>query len=228
MIQFQNRSNLLKKVASWVGIAGLILIGFPVGAQQQGETRNPKPSIFNEPPYTRPSSTEQPPEGEKPGSDSTTSPSTPSTPSPGEPPIEVERENVVALAAANSSFKTLTKALKAAGLTETLSGQGPFTVFAPTDQAFAKLPPEALQDLLKPENKEVLIKILNYHVVSGKVQSSEIKSGEVTTVEGAAINVKVDADKGVMVNEAKVIQPDIQASNGVLHAIDQVILPPDL
>jgi uncharacterized surface protein with fasciclin (FAS1) repeats len=113
-------------------------------------------------------------------------------------------------------------------LTETLSGKGPFTVFAPTDAAFAALPQDALQELLKPENKDILVKILSYHVVPGNVTSSDLKSGEVKTVEGGAVNVQVDAAKGVVVNDAKVVQPDIKASNGVIHAIDKVMLPPDL
>jgi uncharacterized surface protein with fasciclin (FAS1) repeats len=121
----------------------------------------------------------------------------------------------------------LTQALKAAGLTETLQGEGPFTVFAPTDAAFAKLPQDAVRDLLKPENKEVLVKILQYHVISGAVKSSDLKAGEVKSIEGGPINVKIES-KGVMVNDANVVQPDIQASNGVIHAIDNVILPPDL
>jgi uncharacterized surface protein with fasciclin (FAS1) repeats len=134
----------------------------------------------------------------------------------------------VALAAANDSFKTLTAALKAAGLTETLSGQGPFTVFAPTDAAFAQLPQDALQELLKPENKDILVKILTYHVVPGNVTSGDLKPGEVKTVEGGAVNVQADPAKGVSVNDASVVQPDIKASNGVIHAIDKVMLPPDL
>ena len=134
----------------------------------------------------------------------------------------------MALAASNDSFKTLTAALKAAGLAETLSGKGPFTVFAPTDAAFAALPQDALQELLKPENKDILVKILSYHVVPGNVASTDLKSGEVKTVEGGPVNVQVDSAKGVTVNDAKVVQPDIKASNGVIHAIDKVILPPDL
>jgi uncharacterized surface protein with fasciclin (FAS1) repeats len=134
----------------------------------------------------------------------------------------------VTLAASNDSFKTLTAALKAAGLTETLSGEGPFTVFAPTDAAFAALPQDALQELLKPENKDILVKILTYHVVPGRVTSTDLKSGEVKTVEGDPVNVKVDPTAGVTVNEARVVQPDIQASNGVIHAIDKLILPPSL
>jgi uncharacterized surface protein with fasciclin (FAS1) repeats len=154
-------------------------------------------------------------------------PSTPKTPTPSSEGNS-KTKNIVATAEANGSFKTLTKALKAAGLTETLKGEGPFTVFAPTDAAFAKLPKDALADLLKPENKEVLVKILTYHVVAGQVLSADLKSGEVKSSEGGAINVKIDPTTGVMVNDAKVVQADVKASNGVIHVIDNVILPPDL
>ncbi|NMG23087.1 fasciclin domain-containing protein [Brasilonema bromeliae] len=133
---------------------------------------------------------------------------------------------VVDVASSNPSFKTLVKAVKAAGLVETLSGSGPFTVFAPTDAAFNKLPKATLQKLLKPENKETLTKILTYHVVSGAVDSKSLKSGAVNTVEGSPVDVKVG--KGVTVGKAKVTKPDIKASNGVIHAIDTVLLPPDV
>lgn len=132
------------------------------------------------------------------------------------------------MAESNKQFTVLTKALKAAGLVDILQGQGPFTVFAPTDAAFAKLPQDAVQELLRPENKEVLVKILTYHVVPGQVLSNDLKSGEVKSVEGGPISVKVNSPQDVMVNDAKVIQPDIKGSNGVIHAIDNVILPPDL
>jgi uncharacterized surface protein with fasciclin (FAS1) repeats len=217
-----NRNNALKLIASMIGVVGAtILVGFPVGAQQpSGGATNPKPSIFNEPPYNRRT-------GTPPATAPTTPPATqPPTPAPGA--TEPSTENVVALAAANDSFKTLTAALKAAGLTETLSGQGPFTIFAPTDAAFAQLPQDALQELLKPENKDILVKILTYHVVPGNVTSGDLKSGEVKTVEGGAVNVQADPAKGVSVNDASVVQPDIKASNGVIHAIDRVMLPPDL
>lgn len=236
VIKAQNHSKWLKKMVSLVGVAGAsLLIGFPVEAQQQGGAVNPSPSIFNEPPYNRSRPTEAAPEASPaaPTTPSTeqspeASPSVPSVPSPEGATGTPSGNNIVALAAANDSFKTLTAALKAAGLTETLSGEGPFTVFAPTDAAFAALPQDALQELLKPENKDVLVKILTYHVVPGNVQSTALKTGEVKTVEGGPVNVKVDPAAGVTVNDAKVVQPDIQASNGVIHVIDKVILPPDL
>ncbi len=129
---------------------------------------------------------------------------------------------VVATEAGN--FKTLTAAVGAAGLTDTLMGDGKFTVFAPTDEAFAKLPPGVVDALLKPENKDVLTKVLTYHVLSGETFSKDITAGEVKTVEGDTI--KLTTDGGVKVNEAAVLTPDIPASNGVIHAIDTVLLPP--
>jgi uncharacterized surface protein with fasciclin (FAS1) repeats len=206
-------------------------------------TLNPSPSIFNEPPYNRGGSTTG---GEVAPSPTTTPATTPTRPTPETPATpsapsttvpnqtqpagssNTQSKNLLALAESNASFSTLTKALKAAGLTETLQGKDNFTIFAPTDAAFSKLPQDAVRDLLLPENKEVLVKILTYHVVPGRVLSSDLKSGEVKSVEGGAINVKVDPATGVKVNEASVTQPDITGSNGVIHAIDQVILPPDL
>ena len=131
---------------------------------------------------------------------------------------------IVEIAAANPNFKTLVAAVKAAGLAGTLSGKGPFTVFAPTDEAFAKLPAGTVETLLKPENKAKLQAILLYHVVSGKVLSTDLKDGKVATVEGQ--DVKIDLSGGVHVNDAKVTKADIIASNGVIHVIDTVLLPP--
>ncbi|MBN3948757.1 MAG: fasciclin domain-containing protein [Nostoc sp. NMS7] len=208
-------------------------------AQNSGGTLNPKPSIFNEPPYNRGGSvTPSEPAPRTPRTIPEAQPSTPPTqvPStetptptpPGPGASDNQGKNLLALAESNASFTTLTKALKAAGLTGTLQGKDNLTIFAPTDAAFAKLPPDALQELLKPANKEVLIKILTYHVVPGKVLSTDLKSGEVKSLEGGTINVKVDPATGVTVNDAKVTQADITGTNGVIHAIDQVILPPDL
>ena len=122
------------------------------------------------------------------------------------------------------NFSTLVAAVTAADLVETLSGTGPFTVFAPTDDAFAALPAGVLDALLLPENKAVLAQILTYHVVSGMVMAADVKDGDVATVEGQ--NVKLSTMGGVTVNGAKVIAADVMASNGVIHAIDAVILPP--
>jgi len=124
-----------------------------------------------------------------------------------------------------ANFKTLVAAVKAAGLVDTLKGPGPFTVFAPTDEAFAKLPPGTLETLLKPENKAKLQSILTYHVVAGKVMAQDVvKLDSATTVEGQSISIKT-LDGGVMVNGARVIKADIETSNGVIHVIDAVLLP---
>jgi uncharacterized surface protein with fasciclin (FAS1) repeats len=136
-----------------------------------------------------------------------------------------ETGTIVEVAVGAGSFNTLVAALKAAGLVEALSGQGPFTVFAPTDAAFAALPAGTVDTLLKPENKDKLVKILTYHVVAGDITSDKVKSGQVKSLAGEMITVKVKDGK-VKVNQAKVIQADVDASNGVIHVIDQVILPP--
>lgn len=132
--------------------------------------------------------------------------------------------DIVAVATATEGFSTLVAALTAAGLVETLQGAGPFTVFAPTDAAFAALPAGLLEKLLLPENKAVLASILTYHVVSGKVMSTDVMAGDVASVEGS--NLMLATDMGVMVNDAKVTQADIEASNGVIHVIDKVLVPP--
>jgi uncharacterized surface protein with fasciclin (FAS1) repeats len=134
---------------------------------------------------------------------------------------------IVDIASASDSFKTLVAALNEAELAELLQGEGPFTVFAPTDAAFAALPEGTVEELLKPENRDRLVKILSYHVVSGEYKSDQLTSGQVATVEGSPVTVTVNAN-GVKVNDATVTQPDVQATNGVIHVIDQVILPPDL
>ena len=135
-------------------------------------------------------------------------------------------KDIVDTAASAGSFKTLVAAIEAAGLAETLKGPGPFTVFAPTDEAFAKLPAGTVETLLKPETKEKLVQILTYHVVPGKVMSGDVagKSTEAKTVEGTML--QVDAKDGaVMVDEARVVQADIAADNGVIHVIDTVVMP---
>lgn len=135
------------------------------------------------------------------------------------------KNDIVDTAVQAGQFGTLAAALKAADLIETLKGDGPFTVFAPTDAAFAKLPEGTVESLLKPENRDQLIAILTYHVVPGKVTAADVvKLSEATTVNGANVNIAVQ-DEGVMINDANVIKTDIAASNGVIHVIDTVILP---
>lgn len=131
-------------------------------------------------------------------------------------------KNIVEVAVDNGNFKTLAALLTEAELVETLSGEGPFTVFAPTDAAFAKVPAETLASL--KADKEKLTKVLKYHVVSGKVDAAKVvKLEKATTVEGS--DVKIDASSGVKVNDAKVTQPDVMANNGVIHVIDTVLMP---
>ncbi|UWQ36104.1 fasciclin domain-containing protein [Leisingera aquaemixtae] len=133
-------------------------------------------------------------------------------------------EDIVATATAASQFETLTAALTAADLVGTLQGEGPFTVFAPTDEAFAALPEGTVETLLKPENRAQLTEILTYHVVPGKVMSSDLSDGMTAeTVMGKEITVSMDG--GVKINDATVTSADIEASNGVIHVIDAVMLP---
>jgi len=135
-----------------------------------------------------------------------------------------EKPNIVETAVAAGSFDTLVAAVKAAGLVETLSGPGPFTVFAPTDEAFAALPDGTVESLLLPENKDKLIAILTYHVVPAKVMAKDVAAGEAPTVNGKTATITV-MDGKVMIEEANVVKTDIVTSNGVIHVIDKVILP---
>lgn len=133
--------------------------------------------------------------------------------------------NIVETASSTEDFNTLCKAVEAAGLVETLEGEGPFTVFAPTNEAFAKLPSGTIEDLLKPENKEKLVSILTYHVVPGKVMAADVTElSDAETVNGQSVSIKAKGGV-VMVDSATVIQTDIECSNGVIHVIDSVMLP---
>ncbi len=143
---------------------------------------------------------------------------------PGTTETNAKTGDIVAVAMASGKFKTLSAALKAAGLVETLQGTGPFTVFAPTDEAFAKLPKDTLDELLMPENKKKLAAILTYHVLAGKVMAADVKTMKAKTVNGQSLDVKVEDGK-VTVDKAKVIMADVPASNGVIHAIDAVLMP---
>jgi uncharacterized surface protein with fasciclin (FAS1) repeats len=139
--------------------------------------------------------------------------------------VSAKADDIVDTAIAAGQFSTLVAAVQAAGLVDTLKSEGPFTVFAPTDAAFAALPEGTVENLLKPENKDQLVAVLTYHVVSGKVMSADIagKTMEVDSVQGSAISV--NAMNGVMVDNANVVTADIETSNGVIHVIDAVILP---
>ncbi len=135
------------------------------------------------------------------------------------------KKDIVDVAVGNGSFNTLVAAVKAGGLVDTLKGEGPFTVFAPTDEAFAKLPDGTVDMLLKPENKDKLVAVLTYHVVAGKVMAADVmKIDKATTIQGQNVMISV-SDGTVMVNNAKVIAADVEASNGVIHVIDTVLLP---
>ena len=241
----------LLALAKILGIMGLTSASLLMSiAAQAKEVRNTKPSIFNEPLYNRgkkPSVTTPVTKPTQPATEiptvkptqpateiPTVKPTQPATeiptvkPTPKTPITEIkETRNLIVLAKANGSFKTLIKALIAAGLTDILQGDGPFTIFAPTDAAFAKLPQDAVRDLLRPENKQILRQVLIYHVVSGKVLSSDLKSGELKSLLGDPITVKVNSN-GVEVNDAKITKADIQGSNGVIHQIDTLILPPSI
>ena len=136
-----------------------------------------------------------------------------------------KKKDIVDTAVAAGSFKTLVAAVKAAGLVDTLKGKGPFTVFAPTDEAFAKLPKGTVESLLKPENKSKLVDILTYHVVAAKVPAAKVKSGKVGMVNKKNARVRVKDGK-VTINKANVVKTDIMTSNGIIHVIDAVIMPP--
>ena len=136
-----------------------------------------------------------------------------------------QSSDIVETAVAAGSFTTLAKALAAADLVATLKGPGPFTVFAPTDEAFAKLPPASLDTLLKPENKAMLVRVLTYHVVPGKVMAADVaKVSSAKTVSGDALHIKV-IGKDVLVDKARIVKTDVVASNGVIHVIDHILLP---
>ncbi len=136
-----------------------------------------------------------------------------------------KEQTIVEVAAGNKDFSTLVAAVKAAGLVETLSGKGPFTVFAPTNAAFEKLPKGTVETLLKPENKEKLIAVLTYHVVAGNVLAADVvKLDKAKTVQGQEVKIAASSE-GVKVNESKVVKTDIVTKNGVIHVIDTVLLP---
>jgi uncharacterized surface protein with fasciclin (FAS1) repeats len=225
-MNLQKANHSVRQLIGLVGaVAAGALVALPALAQV-----NSTPSIFNEAPYNGSVTTQETPE---------TIESAPAAEMPEPAPApEAEaseesetaaasEESIVDVASAAGQFETLTAALTAAGLTEVLEGEGPYTVFAPTDEAFAALPEGTVEELLRPENRDKLVQVLTYHVVPGEVTSTQLSSGEVETVEGTPVTVTVDGEV-VTVNDATVTQPDITASNGVIHVVDQVILPPDM
>lgn len=197
-------SKPVKKFFVLIG-ATSALVTLPVLAQMK-----PAPSGEAQPPSMQPQSQEKPTTpSDSPSVDSTT-----------------QGSSVVEVAAKDESFKTLTAALKASGLDKALAQGGPYTIFAPTDKAFAALPKGTVEKLLKPENRDKLVQILTYHVVPGENTSSTLQSGETKTLEGAPVKLNV-TPTGVTVNDAKVVKADIKASNGVIHEIDKVLVPSD-
>lgn len=219
-----------KSIAATLG-AAIVSTGLFVSISSHAQSVTPGTTTS---PSTRPTPAQSPSSGGSMGNPGTmTTPSggmsTPncgmSTPAKTPKTTAPTGKTIVSIASGNKKFSTLVTALKAADLVETLSAAGPFTVFAPTNAAFAKLPKATLANLLKPENKEQLQKILTYHVVSGAVTSKMLKSGRVATVEGSNVTVRIRGKK-VRVNNAKVIMADVKASNGVIHAIDTVLMPP--
>ncbi|WP_421658165.1 fasciclin domain-containing protein [Leptothermofonsia sp. ETS-13] len=228
-MKIQTVKHSVSKVAGLIAIAlttALFSLPALAGIGEAVNRMNQKPQSSSKETPTAPASTTTEPTAPAPMTTEPAAP-TPTTQEPQSKPQAAASGTIVDVASSNSSFKTLTAALKAAGLTQQLSGKGPYTVFAPTDAAFAALPEGTVEKLLKPENKEVLKKILSYHVVSGKVESTDLKTGQVQTVEGAPVEVSVSGSS-VMVNDAKVTTPDIKATNGVIHVIDKVILPPGI
>ncbi|WP_228024972.1 fasciclin domain-containing protein [cf. Phormidesmis sp. LEGE 11477] len=147
-----------------------------------------------------------------------------SVPTESAMPLPSGEFTIAEIASNSATFSTLTTALAAADLVEVLNSEGPFTVFAPTDEAFAALPAAAIETLLQPENKESLIELLTYHLVPGALPFADLRSGDVTTVEGSTI--AIDVAEAVTVNSAQVISADVIASNGIIHIIDRIIIPP--
>jgi uncharacterized surface protein with fasciclin (FAS1) repeats len=196
-------STSVKSFSKFAGIAAALMIA-PVAVSCAGEPAADTSAVTTEAPTEEvPTTTETPTD-----------------------PTATTGETIVDVAAANGSFNTLVAAVQAAGLEETLSGEAPYTVFAPTDEAFAALPEGTVEKLTKPENQAALQQILSYHVVEGEVPAAEIQSGPVGTVEGGDLEVTADAGD-VTVNGASVVQPDVVASNGVIHVVDAVLLPPN-
>jgi uncharacterized surface protein with fasciclin (FAS1) repeats len=197
---------------------GIVSVGslFVLSACGQPSAENTTPSA------------QTPTENTSPVAEVTPTTTAPATQTPAGTTANKNFAELAQAAASQGSFKILTQATKAAGLEEQLTAQGPYTVFAPTDAAFNALPQGTLENLLKPENKQQLVQLLTYHVIPGQVTSTQLTSGDVKTVEGTPVTIDVNSTaRTISVNGAKVTQADILASNGVVHIVDQVILPPN-
>lgn len=224
-----HRSTLLQNFSILASVAGLAVAGVPAIAQmspspEQSPASGVQTSPTQAPAEIQPGSTIQAPAGTTQPTDPTQAPA---TNAPASPTSSLTLSELLQKGSSTGSFKTLAKAVKAAGLDQALQeSNGAFTVFAPTDEAFAALPAGTLEKLLKPENKALLRQVLAYHVAPSELPSSDLKSGLVKTL-GGGLAVKVSAGK-VLVNDATVIQPDIEASNGVVHAINRVLISPTI
>jgi uncharacterized surface protein with fasciclin (FAS1) repeats len=214
------QSNPSTNSSSGNSSAGNLMPTSPTSATPAQPTQNP--ASPTSPATATPAKPEPSNPAASPTHRSNNQPSNQRSDRPSSPAIATN--TVVDVAASNEKFKTLMAALNEAELTQVLKGDGPFTLFAPTDEAFNALPAGTLEELLKPENRATLLKVLTYHVVPGKVTAGQLRAGEVRTVEGSPVTVAIKNDK-VTVNGANVTQTDIMASNGVIHAIDKVILP---
>jgi uncharacterized surface protein with fasciclin (FAS1) repeats len=211
----QNLPSWMKQLTGFAGVIGAsALIGFPAWAHINSNTRVANATQTQQVAGNVKTAASPAPNGASPA------------PNGASPAPTAAGKDIVAIASGDAQFKTLTKALGSAGLVTTLQGKGPFTVFAPTDAAFAALPKGTVEDLLKPANKAKLTKILTYHVVPGSVLSTSLKSGDVKSVEGTSLKVAVSPGK-VTVGGANVVKADIKASNGVIHVIDKVLIPAD-
>jgi len=214
----QNHTNTMKKFAGFA--AGLMI--FPVIAACTPQETAQAPPTTTEP---TPRATTLPPTQPTPGV--TTPPATSPAPAP-DAGAQADGNHVVDVVAANNSLSTLASLIDETDANAILETEGPYTVFAPSDQAFAALPAQTRQRLLQPENRETLARILFYHVVPGELTADQLPSGTVKTVEGANVNIQADqTGNQVRVNDATVVQPNIPASNGVVHIVDRVILPPN-
>ncbi|BAU07959.1 beta-Ig-H3/fasciclin [Fischerella major NIES-592] len=207
-----NKGILQKALLGIVGVGSLFVLS--ACGQPSGENTTP--------------SAQTPTENTSPVAEVTPTTTAPATQTPAGTTANKNFAELAQAAASQGSFKILTQATKAAGLEEQLTAQGPYTVFAPTDAAFNALPQGTLENLLKPENKQQLVQLLTYHVIPGQVTSTQLTSGDVKTVEGTPVTIDVNSTaRTISVNGAKVTQADILASNGVVHIVDQVILPPN-